>query len=619
MKKFLLILFLILLVLVIALAVFILTFNVDRYRPLIENKIQEFVGNPVRLDHISLGWKNGLAVDIRGLSIYDGPEAQGQAAISLERAQGALEMMPLLRRDIQIAAVYLRRPRLHIVRGPDEKIRIVGIKPPEEPDRKSSGAVPAPAASPAADQPKGKGSAVSALPFFIDAVRIEDAEISFNDLAQQPPVNLVIENLDLHLRNVSLTDPIDFSAKFSLWSDEPNIQLKGLVQLPRPGRPGLLEDVRLQSDLSQIQIGRLMQALPQLQSGGIENLKGQFNVSLDELILDPAKLASWKAEARFEKGDLALRSMGGPIQNITLHAWVQNNQIEVTRFSADLGGGSIQAGGGSKNLSVLPQTSLKISIQNLELSSLLPPPESPGDPEFHGKLSADFQGAAAGKDLPAIERTAAGEGRIRVDQPVLLNFNFLQEIFSRLSLIPGLEQRLRGRLPPDYESKLNERDTVFQPIQFPVGIQQGRFFFNSLHVVSDSFELAGSGSLRFDGYIATRFMTRIDAGLSQAMIRTVNELSYLADAEGRLEIPILIQGPPGDVQFRLDLAYLASRLAAAKLQDVFSGVFRRPETATQTGTAQQSPLQTLLGSLLPLPTAQDNSAQTADAPTRYNS
>ena len=197
------------------------------------------------------------------------------------------------------------------------------------------------------------------------------------------------------------------------------------------------------------------------------------------------------------------------------------------------------------------------------------------------------------------------DGRIR-------NLNVIRELMQKLSIVPGLARRLQERLPASYQEKMDRRDTLFAPIQIPFVLASGRVNIPDIQIFSESFAVAGSAQFDLTQNSLTAPMTMvIDPELSTAFIRSVEELQYLTDRDGRLSIPFLAQGIVPNVRVQPDLQYITSRLAVAKTQEVLSGLFdkKRGTSAGQTAPsnpaqeppakpASQDPAQMLFGQLL---------------------
>ena len=175
MKRFLSILAVLLLLAIVGVGIFLATFDADRYRPVVVQRMGEALGRPVKLERISLRWKNGIAAELQGLEIS--PDLQVGSVNVL------LQPLPLLRGDIQIGAVSIRGLRAHLIRGAGGEIEVPGL-------------LPLPAASaPAAPAPGGP--AAKAAPLLIRDFRIEEGTIRYTDQSTRPPLDLTLERVSV--------------------------------------------------------------------------------------------------------------------------------------------------------------------------------------------------------------------------------------------------------------------------------------------------------------------------------------------------------------------------------------------------------------------------------------
>src|SRR3989338_7232049 len=104
MKRVLLVVGAIILLAVVALAVFIATFDADRYRPLVVQELQKALGRPVAIERISLAWRNGIAAQLKGVVLSDAVPG-AEPLLALDEASATVRLWPLLRRDVQVTFV----------------------------------------------------------------------------------------------------------------------------------------------------------------------------------------------------------------------------------------------------------------------------------------------------------------------------------------------------------------------------------------------------------------------------------------------------------------------------------------------------------------------------------
>lgn len=562
MKKRLLVIGILAVLAVAAVAVVLATVDVDRYRPLVVSKLEAALGRPVRLDHISLGWHGGIALQLRGVAIAAEAHGAGEPAVEVEAVQVVIRLLPLLRKDVQVSSLVLTRPRLHVVRAADGAIAIEGLP-----------------------SPGGRSGAVAvALPLLISSLVVEDGTLRVSDASPQIPLDLTVRKLDAAVRNISLNRPIEFRLRAACFSQEPNLTVSGRVLAPAAHQPGRLEGLRFETDLSQVDVAEATRSVPSLKNVGLaEGLRGTLTVSIDRWVFSREGLAELGAQVELKAGRWAVTGSTVPYDQVNLRGVAQHNRIELQELSAKVGTGTISATGVVDQLSTSPHTTAQVTMDALPLEDLLPLAE-PNEPHLRGRLSFTFQGAAQGLSWEEVSRTLSGSGTLTLTDGVLVNLNVLEEVFRRLSILPGLVEALRARLPDSYQSKLSAQDTELQPITLPVTAEQGRLDLRDVRLASDAFVLSGSGTVRLDGALASQLMLQIDEPLSAAIIKSVKELQYLADAQGQLQIPVMMQGALPRIAVLPDVQYVAQRLVITKTQELIGGLLQK--ALDKSGTPQ---------------------------------
>ena len=560
-------------ILIIAVVVFLATFDLNRYRPLVLQLLQGELGKPVRLERIGLGWQGGLALQLKGLTIEADEQGTTEPLLQLESASAVVKLWPLLRKQVHVTSVVLSRPVVSVVRDATGAINWMGLA-----------ALGAPAAA------SGESTAVGSTPiaFEISSVRVDDGTIHWTDAMTQPATEIPIEQVDVQLRNVSLTTPIDVEIQAALFSAMPNIHVRGQVRAPHGEQPGVLEDVQVAIDFSRLDATTLTQAVPALQSAGLKSMAGRLAVSLERLPLTPDALQQLQARLALQEGRVELAALASPIEHVNAEAIAQPERIEVKQLTAAIAEGTVTLTGVIEGLPSQPHRRVTIGAEALNLHALLPS-RGPKEPQLHGKLSASMNATASGLTWEPIRQTLSGTGTVKLVEGRLANLNVLREVFAKLSLIPGLAEKLQTELPPSYAERFKATDTVFEPIETAVTIQNGALIMDRARVVTDSFELDGAVRISLEGTVAGRPMLRIDPELSRLLVDRVHEFQGLLDANGRMEFPVILDSPLARPAPRPDLEYIAARLLTTKVQDVLGDFLQKALEKQGTPAGQSTP------------------------------
>jgi len=271
MKKFLLVLGFVLLFVITGFAIFIATFDADRYRPLLVDRLQQAIKKPVKLDHISLGWHDGIALQLQGLAIKEEAHLADEPLIQVESASALVRLLPLLHKEIQIASLQLSQPKIHVVRDAQGKINLFGLA-----------AVASPAAASSEPVPVG-GTPVA---FQIASLRIDNGTVHWDDAMTQPSMSMWIKSLTVVVNNIVLGQPMDVDLKAAVAADTQNLHFSGRVTPPSAAHEGSIE--RVIFDLEHVPLEQLLPPVgagePQLHGALTTKVQGSLPT------LDPHQL-----------------------------------------------------------------------------------------------------------------------------------------------------------------------------------------------------------------------------------------------------------------------------------------------------------------------------------------
>jgi len=578
-KKVLIVLATLILIVAVSLGIFIATFNADRYRPALVEKISQALGTPVDLGRISLIWKNGIALRLENFTVYSGPEKQ-TAAVKFQEASAVVRLGPLLRKDIQISSVVVVKPMVRLVKGADGKIEPKGVH------------LPAPSA---AGSPAGAPSPVDPMLFSVDSFRLESGELFFEDPTSSPPMGLVLRDLDVEVKGFSLSKPFSFKAAAAVFSSKQNLRLAGRLLLPQESRSGTLENFSLTTNLADLDIKELSRALPAVASAGIrEGLAGELTLKVDRLELDPKGMGAMKADLTLQNGRLKLASAKSPLENVQLAAFVNGEDLTVKKFAADLAGGTLKASGMVKQFRTNGLSGFSWSSSDLDIDELMPDTSGQSGPKLGGRLSIAFDGQSSGLTWPRISQTLTGQGQVSLKDGVLLNYNVLREVLRKIAIIPGADEAIRTRLPGIYRAKMNEPSTLLKPVSTPIRILNGQIIIDQLLLQTDFLTIQGGGLFGLDKSISAKTYLQLDRDLSGALAAAVPQIQLILNAQGQIEIPIQIQGQFPRILVLPDTDFITQKIVASKAQEVIANLLDKPAAAGEAGV--QNSLQGLFGS-----------------------
>jgi len=205
------------LVLLVAVAALPLLVDVNRYRGLIEAQAEQALGREVALGEMSLSLRPfGVRVDDVKIGSLPG-EGPGEL-LTVDRLRVGARLMPLLGKRLEVTGILLDGPKMTLERGADGTWNVERIVAKDEAVATGSTA---------------EGEAGS---FLVESLSLSGGRITLRDVGD--PLEIVLSDLDLNLRDVALDRPleIDLSASIAAGGGaEGKLGAKGSVGPVPPG------------------------------------------------------------------------------------------------------------------------------------------------------------------------------------------------------------------------------------------------------------------------------------------------------------------------------------------------------------------------------------------------
>ncbi len=544
-------------------AVFLFTFDADRYKGAIVSSLEKSLGENVSIGHIGLSWRGGLAFELSNLAVSSDKSGQKTPGIKLDSASASVKFMPLLKKDVQITSVTLEKPYIAVDRLEDGRLLIGGIDFSEK------------AAKSASTVPADKAAEKIPFTFSIDSINIRDGYFVFRDRTGAIPAPLEVKDLDVDVSNFSLTQPFSFQAAASIFSTVQNLKVSGRVKTGQGDSPAELDNLAVRTDLKDLDIKKLSAIAPSLSGALRGRPEGELAVEVKHLEIAPGALQSAQGRLALKNGKLDFAAMELPLDAIDLEAALGNNEAVVDRLTASVAGGTIALAGKVSALNTSPVLNVRGSAKGLSLAQLVKA-ASPDAPQLNGHVNLDFEGQAQGLAWESVSRTLNGRARVQMNDGVLLNYNLLRELIDKISLIPGAESAFQANFPQIYRQRMAERSTILKPLDLQAVISNGIFIFNSLSVDTEYALINGAGQVGLDRRLDVRANLIVNQEISQACARAFNPVQLLFNNGGEIVIPLAVQGMLPQVRVLPDTQYITSKLLSGKAQELIQGLVNDP-------------------------------------------
>ncbi len=201
--------------------------NLNKYKGKIIEIAKPYLPRDFDFGSVELTIMQGLGMEIRDLRIGENPEFGQGDFLKLERLHVRLQVLPLLKKQIQVKELTLDKPTVRLIKNSRGEFNFQDLTqspPPEQQTQKMDAGGAAPGG-----ETKG-GSAILAG-FLVSNLVLNEARIDYIDeSASQGVSTTTVDLLDLRLTDVSLNRPIEvFMAACLPGGTRQNAKIKGTL------------------------------------------------------------------------------------------------------------------------------------------------------------------------------------------------------------------------------------------------------------------------------------------------------------------------------------------------------------------------------------------------------
>lgn len=541
----------------VAIVVFVATFDANRYKPTIVALAEQHTGRRLSIDgdlSLSVWPKIALSMDEATLS---GPNGKGTLA-RIDSAKIGVTLRPLLSRRLQVEHITLDGLNVDGVRHKDGSTNFDDLLA-----RLNQSGTPPADTKPPASPADAASAAVAGI--LIADVKLRNAAFAWHD--EGSGADWTLQPFDLEAERIGSGEPGTIRASGRLTAKQTGID----------ARFDASSDYRADFATGHIELTDLRTNFDA--SGGALPARG-VKVSLDgqgviELQRDTA---SFTLRGKVDGSPLQMQLTMPQLVPLSLQFDLTADQI----FDGTLAGnGSLAAGG---------RIALNMNLQDIDIARAMRELEQREILEGRGSFAIDITGA--GKTVPALERSLAGDARIALRDGALLGID-LHEVLHKLEATittvrgGGSGRTLEGRAGDGDGGK-----TAFSSLEASFVIRQGIAHNEDLDLRSPLLRVGGNG----DVDIPAR---SIDYRLHVSLVGTLAGQGGEARSSLRgVTIPIRVSGPIASLSYRIEVEQLARDALKREMTRQLEGRLLgkdKPDTISPQETKKPGPRDLLRG------------------------
>ncbi|MCK5503847.1 MAG: AsmA family protein [Thermodesulfovibrionia bacterium] len=517
--------------------VFLKTVDLNRFKARITEQISRSINRDVSMKHVSFNFSinRGVTLNISGLSVMDISDFSTDPMLYIDSSHLDVDILPfILRRQILVSKIELDSLRVNLIRNDKGEINfqeLAQIQNGESDPSDTKKAVVSPPENALENGTKKKPKDLNFKEILIRSIRITDGTFIFTDHMASPSMTIPVTEIEFQISNLSLDAPFLFQLKASLFSGRKNIGLNGLARINAQNQQVRIDDLKIQTDLSLLSLGRVYDGMPSLKDIGLKDgIDGKLEIDVHQMVLSEEGLLVLSADGRMTGIKAQFENSPIPIENLEMQFSMTESDVEIKEIKMPLASGEIKMSGRLIEYLAEQKFSADLKLSNVQLSELALQMNLPV--KLEGQFHAGYKLNGLGLGGKALESSLAGEGILEVKEGRIVDMNILKLVLSEISFIPDLFHRIEANLPGKYKEKLKARDTIFGKVEMDTTIREGIMFINKAEINADGFLVLARGKLDLDQNLSFDGDFYISPDLSSDIADVSEELKGLLDEHG---------------------------------------------------------------------------------------
>ncbi len=563
-------------ILILALIIFVKTLDVNRFKPQIMDLASKALNRQVNFDKakLDISLAKGIRLNVSNLVIADDHNFGKENFLAVKNISLAFDALGyILQKKIKVPNIFIDSPHIIIIRHKDGSINLESIAIPSLKDKEII--KPLPAAAPLV---------IPAV--FISYLKGTNASVKFVDYSFEPLLNLEISDLSFAIDKISLTEAFPFVVEAAFLSDKKNIRIEGNARVNLRTNEIIISEAKATTDLSQILLDKVATVFPMAKGAILPvGLTGKAEAGISKLTFGPEGLKGLAADVSVPDGSIRFKEIPKEIKGVLANMKITEKDIFLDKVSAGIGEGIITVSGSLLDYLTAQNYNLAVDFKDLRIEDLAAQDKAPVKVEgvALGKINLKGQGFNPDQFMENL----SGEMDIFVTKGKLKDLNVLRTILEKISVIPGLVEKLEAGLPEEYKQKLIQKDTNLSDIKLPLLIENSRLIIRDAVLGAEGFIFKGTGEAGFDGVYSLEGSFLIPQDLSLAIVAQASQIQYLLNEDKQVYIPLKIFGKAGEFKFKVDTEYLTKKLLSDQAKNQISNLLDKVLGGKEEGTPQE--------------------------------
>jgi uncharacterized protein involved in outer membrane biogenesis len=254
------------------------------------------------------------------------------------------------------------------------------------------------------------------------------------------------------------------------------------------------------------------------------------------------------------------------VQNLKASYALVGKETRIEHFEVQTLEGTISGSGVMATKGGVPTFDFKTKASNLSILAFLDRLPPATAKFLRGRASLDLNVSGAGKEWPDIQKSVSGSGVAELFDGALVDFNLFSSVVDQISGATGNPNLISNSFKEKYPKLFKSQDTEFNDIKSDFVIENGKLLARNLKLKADEYNVSAKGGLGLDRSLDIDVNLLLSKKLSSDLIQDVKLASYLANANGQIEIPFVLEGTLPKARAKIDASYISKIVEKALVQ-----------------------------------------------------
>lgn len=534
------------------LAVFIQTFDLNRYLPQLTEQASKILGRKVTVERagFNLSLARGIVADIAAISIAEDENFGKEPFLHIDHIHCGVSLMALLtKRQLAVTSIVIDSPKIRVVRSAQGDFNYEGIIEATKPD--------------AAAKPQENKDAVAALPMLlVNSFEILNGNITVIDGAVNPPMQVAVQSVDAKVTNFSLTDPFKVQLAASVFSQGQNIHVDGTGRIDMGLQQFRWDDVHASFDFASLDLAGIEKNIPSVGDVGLkEGLKGSIEAVINQMVVSAKGLLVLSLEGKLTGGVIPIKMLPKPIDQMTAVFDINESKLKVSQFSLNLGTGKVSGSAVINDYMKTQGFDGNIAVEHLLLEDVVEQSKSPV--RIKGSLSGTAKFAGHGFSPEGLNQMT-GQAEFALADGELTNVNIIKDVLGQIPVIGQLLGVAGSEAAGGWQEKIDGSLTRIEKASVKARIEQGYVLIDDAQAANPEFSLSAHGRAGFDQTVDVDAELKMSQEFSASLTESKEDLKALLDEDQSIHFPLKIIGKIPDLKYVPDLAYISKLLLVNK-------------------------------------------------------